>query len=121
MLCKSDKPSIISYTLNGECSCNVKYKLIPLPSPDTLSPCRSPPLHYPCHRCPALPLTCPAWQARAKQIDRLTREEKLGALQVQLASGKLLSLATLRGSARAVIVAGSPDQVTGCYTGSRSN
>ncbi|KXZ48166.1 hypothetical protein GPECTOR_30g262 [Gonium pectorale] len=51
------------------------------------------------------------WQARNKQIARLTREERLGALPIRLASGKSLSLATLRGNARVVIAAGTRAQV----------
>ncbi|GAX75281.1 hypothetical protein CEUSTIGMA_g2726.t1 [Chlamydomonas eustigma] len=51
-------------------------------------------------------------QARDKQIARLTREEKLGNLGVQLSSGKRLPLSALRGSSRVVIVAGSKAQVS---------
>lgn len=50
-------------------------------------------------------------QAREKQIARLTREEKLGALSFKLASGKTRSMAALRGSARVVLVAGTQAQV----------
>eukprot|EP00195_Chlamydomonas_chlamydogama_P003167 CAMPEP_0202919384 /NCGR_PEP_ID=MMETSP1392-20130828/75718_1 /ASSEMBLY_ACC=CAM_ASM_000868 /TAXON_ID=225041 /ORGANISM="Chlamydomonas chlamydogama, Strain SAG 11-48b" /LENGTH=277 /DNA_ID=CAMNT_0049612727 /DNA_START=146 /DNA_END=979 /DNA_ORIENTATION=- len=50
-------------------------------------------------------------QARDKQMARLTREEKLGALSVQLANGKVLPVSALRGSARIVIAAGTRAQV----------
>ncbi len=52
-------------------------------------------------------------QARDKQMARLTREEKLGRLSVELASGKVLPLASLRGSTRVVLVAGTQAQVRG--------
>lgn len=45
------------------------------------------------------------------QVARLQREEQLGALQIELASGKLLRLTQLRGFARVVLFAGSPEQV----------
>ncbi|MEW5303923.1 MAG: hypothetical protein WDW36_006568 [Sanguina aurantia] len=51
------------------------------------------------------------WEAREKQIARLGREEKLGALTVELANRKRLPIASLRGSARVVIVAGNRQQV----------
>ena len=47
----------------------------------------------------------------AAQVARLQREERLGALQIELASGKLLRLTQLRGFARVVLFAGSPEQV----------
>jgi len=50
--------------------------------------------------------------AREKQIARLMREDQLGACQLELASGKLLRLAQLRGAARPVIIAGTPEQVS---------
>lgn len=50
-------------------------------------------------------------QAREKQIARLGREEALGALGLQLANGKRVSVAQLRGAARLVFVAGSSAQV----------
>ena len=50
-------------------------------------------------------------QARKKQISRLTREERLGALGLQLANGKKLSVGALRGNARIVLVAGTKAQV----------
>jgi hypothetical protein len=50
-------------------------------------------------------------QAREKQMDRLLREDKLGACQLELANGRVLRLAQLRGAARPVIVAGTPAQV----------
>lgn len=51
------------------------------------------------------------WEARKKQISRLTREERLGALGLQLANGKKLSVGALRGNARIVLVAGTKTQV----------
>ena len=58
------------------------------------------------------PLPANPWfQARDKQMARLTREEKLGALSIQLANGKVLRLSALRGSARCVVVAGTQAQV----------
>ena len=42
---------------------------------------------------------------------RLTREEKLGNLPIQLSNGKRLSLGALRGTSRVVLVAGSKAQV----------
>ncbi|GLC37803.1 hypothetical protein PLESTB_001478300 [Pleodorina starrii] len=51
------------------------------------------------------------WQAREKQLARLQREETLGALPIRLASGKVLRLTELRGSARVVLAAGSRTQV----------
>ncbi|CAK0757207.1 hypothetical protein CVIRNUC_002521 [Coccomyxa viridis] len=50
-------------------------------------------------------------KARDKQIARLTREERLGALQLGLANGKRIRVAQLRSFSRAVIAAGSPQQV----------
>jgi hypothetical protein len=50
-------------------------------------------------------------QARDKQLARLQREERLGALRLRLASGKVLQLSELRGSIRAVVVAGTQQQV----------
>ncbi|KAG2502156.1 hypothetical protein HYH03_000643 [Edaphochlamys debaryana] len=52
------------------------------------------------------------WQQRAKQINRLKREEGLGALPIRLASGKTLRLEDLRGNARVVVAAGTPEQVS---------
>eukprot|EP00887_Chlorella_sp_A99_P002786 scaffold6.g2786.t1 len=49
--------------------------------------------------------------AREKQMARLLREDQLGACQLELANGRVLRLAQLRGFARAVVVAGSPAQV----------
>ncbi|GIL85550.1 hypothetical protein Vretimale_13373 [Volvox reticuliferus] len=51
------------------------------------------------------------WEAREKQLARLQREETLGALPIRLASGKTLTLADLRGSARVVLAAGTRQQV----------
>lgn len=51
------------------------------------------------------------WKAREKQLARLQREETLGALPIRLASGKSLTLGDLRGSARVVVAAGTPQQV----------
>ncbi|GLI66510.1 hypothetical protein VaNZ11_010343 [Volvox africanus] len=51
------------------------------------------------------------WEAREKQLARLQREETLGALPIRLASGKTLTLAGLRGSARVVLAAGTRNQV----------
>ncbi len=59
----------------------------------------------------APPHTCGASQAREKQLARLQREETLGALPIRLASGKSLTLGDLRGSARVVVAAGTPQQV----------
>ena len=42
------------------------------------------------------------------QVARLQREERLGALQIELASGKVLRLTQLRGFARVVRVPASP-------------
>ncbi len=42
---------------------------------------------------------------------RLVREEKLGGLPLQLASGKRLTMGALRGSSRVVIFAGTHEQV----------
>ncbi len=50
-------------------------------------------------------------QARDKQIARLRREERLGSLWLKLSSGKNLQLAELRGSIRAVVLAGTEQQV----------
>lgn len=49
--------------------------------------------------------------AREKQIDRLVREDELGACQLELANKRVLRLAQLRSFSRAVILAGSADQV----------
>lgn len=43
---------------------------------------------------------------------RLAREERLGALPIQLASGKKVALSSLQGSARVVLVAGTTAQCT---------
>lgn len=51
------------------------------------------------------------WQAREKQLVRLAREEKLGALRLELANRRVVSVADLRGAARLVLVAGSAQQV----------
>jgi hypothetical protein len=51
------------------------------------------------------------WEAREKQIARLLREDNLGACRLELASGRVLRLAQLRGAARPVIFAGSPAQL----------
>lgn len=51
------------------------------------------------------------WQARNLQLARLTREETLGRLQVELANRKRLKLFDLRSFSRVVIAAGSPEQV----------
>lgn len=50
-------------------------------------------------------------QAREKQLARLMREDELGACQLELANGRMLRLAQLRGFARAVMIAGTPQQV----------
>lgn len=50
-------------------------------------------------------------EAREKQMARLLREDELGACQLELANGRMLRLAQLRGFARAVLVVGSPSQV----------
>jgi hypothetical protein len=50
-------------------------------------------------------------KARDKQVARLQREERLGALQLELANRKVLRLTQLRGFSRAVLFAGSPEQV----------
>ncbi|KAG1667529.1 hypothetical protein FOA52_013719 [Chlamydomonas sp. UWO 241] len=50
-------------------------------------------------------------QARDKQMARLVREEQLGRLGLQLASGKRLPMGALRGSKRVVIAAGTRAQV----------
>ena len=50
-------------------------------------------------------------QARERQMARLLREDQLGACQLELANGRVLRLAQLRGFARAVVVAGSDAQV----------
>ena len=42
---------------------------------------------------------------------RLMREDELGACQLELATGRLLRLAQLRGFARVVLIAGTPQQV----------
>ncbi|WP_289460529.1 hypothetical protein, partial [Klebsiella pneumoniae] len=47
---------------------------------------------------------------------RLMREDALGACQLELANGKLLRLAQLRGAARPVIIAGTPEQVSTALT-----
>jgi hypothetical protein len=51
------------------------------------------------------------YQARARQVSRLMREDQLGGCQVELASGRVVRLAQTRGFARPVVVAGSPQQV----------
>lgn len=51
-------------------------------------------------------------KARDKQVARLQREERLGALQIELASGKVLRLTQLRGFARVVLFAGTSEQVS---------
>ena len=51
------------------------------------------------------------WRAREKQIARLQREADLGALRLRLATGARRRLASLRGFARPVIVAGTRAQV----------
>ncbi|KAL6746408.1 hypothetical protein V8C86DRAFT_2944000 [Haematococcus lacustris] len=50
-------------------------------------------------------------KARDAQMRRLMREEQLSACGLQLANGRTLSLAQLRGSARVVICAGTAAQV----------
>ncbi|EIE24367.1 hypothetical protein COCSUDRAFT_83671 [Coccomyxa subellipsoidea C-169] len=50
-------------------------------------------------------------QARDKQIARLTREERLGALPLSLANGRRVKVGQLRSFSRVVIAAGSPEQV----------
>ncbi len=50
-------------------------------------------------------------KARDKQMARLGREESLSECQVQLANGKKLRLAQLRGSVRVVVCAGTHAQV----------
>ncbi|CAL8462655.1 g2188 [Coccomyxa elongata] len=50
-------------------------------------------------------------QARDKQIARLTREERLGALPLALANGRRVKVGQLRSFSRVVIAAGSPTQV----------
>ncbi|KAF6248578.1 hypothetical protein COO60DRAFT_1648754 [Scenedesmus sp. NREL 46B-D3] len=52
------------------------------------------------------------WKARDKQMARLAREEALAALTVQLGNGKRVRLGDLQGASRAVIVAGTQQQVT---------
>ena len=54
------------------------------------------------------------YAAREAQIERLTREEALGACRLELANGKLLRLAQLRGFARVVLCAGTTPQVLAC-------
>ena len=51
------------------------------------------------------------WDAREKQIARLQREADLGALRLRLSTGARRRLASLRGFARPVIVAGTRAQV----------
>lgn len=51
------------------------------------------------------------WKARERQIARLQREADLGALRLRLATGARRRLASLRGFARPVIVAGTRAQV----------
>ena len=51
------------------------------------------------------------WRARERQIARLQREADLGALRLRLATGARRRLASLRGFARPVIVAGTRAQV----------
>lgn len=50
-------------------------------------------------------------KARDKQIARLSREETLGALGMELGNGKRVRLAQLRGFARCVMVTGTAQQV----------
>lgn len=50
-------------------------------------------------------------RAREKQMARLMREDQLGACQLELANGRVLRLAQLRGFARVTVVAGSAAQV----------
>lgn len=45
-------------------------------------------------------------EGRQKQMSRISREERLGNLRVELVSGKVTSLSKLRGFARVVIAAG---------------
>eukprot|EP00798_Chlamydomonas_sp_ICE-L_P019857 gene19857-26551_t len=51
------------------------------------------------------------FDGQAKQFARLTREEKLASLSIQLANGRTLRMGKLRGTSRCVIVAGTPEQV----------
>jgi hypothetical protein len=51
-------------------------------------------------------------QARDKQMARLSREESLSMCGVELANGKRLPLASLRGSVRVVVCAGTNAQVS---------
>lgn len=51
------------------------------------------------------------WKARERQIARLQREADLGALRLRLSTGARRRLASLRGFARPVIVAGTRAQV----------
>mmetsp|Transcript_4400 Transcript_4400/g.7255 ORF Transcript_4400/g.7255 Transcript_4400/m.7255 type:complete len:308 (+) Transcript_4400:2-925(+) len=51
------------------------------------------------------------FQARDKQLARLSREEVLSKCKIQLANGKVLQLASVQGSARVVLIAGTPSQV----------
>ncbi|KAK9817814.1 hypothetical protein WJX72_002596 [[Myrmecia] bisecta] len=50
-------------------------------------------------------------KARDKQIARMTREERLGQLQLELANKKVMRLTQLRSFSRVVIAAGTPAQV----------
>lgn len=54
------------------------------------------------------------WKQREKQMARLLREDQLGACQLELANKKVLRLAQLRGAARPVVIAGTPNQVWEC-------
>jgi len=49
--------------------------------------------------------------ASEKQMARISREERLSSLQVELASGRMVRLKQLRGFARPVIVAGSTSAI----------
>jgi hypothetical protein len=51
-------------------------------------------------------------EARDRQMNRLTREEKLGRLTVKLANGKVVPLSQLRGTSRVVIAAGTQAQLS---------
>ncbi|CAG9464750.1 unnamed protein product [Pedinophyceae sp. YPF-701] len=50
-------------------------------------------------------------KARDAQMVRLAREERLGALRVELPSGTMRRMSELRGFARPVVVAGTPEHV----------
>lgn len=49
--------------------------------------------------------------AREKQMARLMREDALGGCQLELANGRVLRLAQLRGAARPIVIAGTASQV----------